>query len=96
MNQLLLTAALAACTFGMQLAEEEHDAPTTTYDVSYDAVAIDEYSGLYSKFEFELEKHGHNSLAYTAYELTTSDGYILTTFHVSANPQVPSKGPVLF
>ena len=33
---------------------------------------------------------------WTAHEVTTSDGYILTTFHVPANPNVPQLGSILF
>ena len=96
MNQLLSTAALAACASGMQLTSEElQGALSTSFDVSYDTVSADEYSVRYSDFEAELEKHAHSTAGYTAIEVTTVDDYILTTFWIHANPNADYQGAVM-
>mgnify|MGYP000966733146 CR=1 FL=1 len=87
MNKLLITTAL---TYGAVAADD-------LFEVTFDPVDTwgSRYSQLYPEFENELKKHGHGT-EYSAYEITTSDGYVITTFHIPANPHVPKKGPVLF
>jgi len=48
----------------------------------------------YQRFDAVMQTW--NVTNWTAHEVTTSDDYILTTFHVPANPSVPQLGSILF
>ena len=56
------------------------------YSSSDAAAAFPRFADLMTKFSYNN---------WTAYEVETSDGYLLTTFNIPANPDVPSKGSIL-
>jgi hypothetical protein len=47
----------------------------------------------YSRFDDQMSRFGEYD--WTDHEVTTSDGYILTTFQIYANPNVEYKGSIL-
>ena len=56
------------------------------YSTSYATAAFPRFAELMTKFSYNN---------WTAHEVETSDGYLLTTFNIPANPSVPAKGSIL-
>jgi hypothetical protein len=56
------------------------------YSSTYAAAAFPRFADLMTKFNYN---------DWSAHEVETSDGYLLTTFNIKANPDVPAKGSIL-
>ena len=83
MKQILAQLALiAASASAIQL---EFEPVFTTYDSDDAAAAFPRFADVMTKF-------GYSN--WTAHEVETEDGYLLTTFNIKPNPDVPAKGSI--